>query len=407
MSTPQADGPQPNLMDPAFIADPYPSLNALREGPGVGADVFGAQWFVTRYDDVYRILYDRSLSADPANAAPGTSMGFIHAAGGQHRDEPQSILMMDEPGHTRLRKLVNKAFTPRAVEPLRPRAEAIAEALLDAVAGEPEFDLMAAFAQPYPTTVIAEMIGVDPADRAQFKAWSDRSVRSLDPFLSPADRALTAEAGSALRGYFRRAIADRRGTPRDDLVSRLIASHEENDALTEPEMVVMLSLLLTAGNVTTTDLIGNGVKALLEHPAELQLLRDVPALIPNAVEEMLRFDPPVIETWRTFAEPVPVCGHAIAARQTIAPSLAAANHDPRHFADPERFDVTRAEVDHLSFGGGIHYCLGASLARLEAEVAVAKLLERFPRMRKAEGREPVYRALPGFRGMESYWVRVD
>ncbi len=407
MSTPQPGDPQPNLMDPAFIANPYPALHALREGPGVGTDVFGAQWFVTRYDDVYRILYDRGLSADPANADPGTSMGFIHAAGGDHRDEPQSILMMDEPGHTRLRKLVNKAFTPRAVESLRPRAGAIAAELLDAVSAMPEFDLMAAFARPYPTTVIAEMIGVDPADRAQFKAWSDRSVRALDPFLSAEDRALTAEASGKLREYFRRAIAERRGAPRDDLVSRLITAHEENDALTEPEMVVMLALLLTAGNVTTTDLIGNGVRLLLEHPAELERLRDDPALIPNAVEEILRFDPPVVETWRTSSEAVQVCGHAIAARQTLAPSLAAANHDPRHFPDPGRFDVTRQEIDHLSFGGGIHYCLGASLARLEAQVALRALLDRFPRLRKAEGRDPVYRALPGFRGMESFWVRVD
>lgn len=397
----------PSLMDPAFIADPYPALHALREGHGVGTDLLGAQWFVTRYDDVYRILYDRELSADPANADPGTSMGFIHAVSGEHRDEPQSILMMDEPGHTRLRKLVNKAFTPRAVEALRPRAGAIAAELLDALSGQPEFDLMAAFAQPYPTTVIAEMIGVDPADRVQFKAWSDLAVRGLDPFLSPEDRARTGQAGGALRDYFRRALAERRRALRDDLVSRLIAAHDENDALTEPEMVVMLSLLLTAGNVTTTDLIGNGVKTLLDHPAELQRLRDDPALIPNAVEEILRFDPPVIETWRTSSEPVEVCGHAIAARQTIAPSLAAANHDPRHFPDPERFDVTRQEVDHLSFGGGIHYCLGASLARLEAQVAVAQLVDRFPRLRKADGREPVYRALPGFRGMESFWVRVD
>ncbi len=398
---------QPNLMDPAFIANPYPALNALRDGPGVGADSFGAQWFVTRYDDVHRILYDRELSADPANADPGTSMGFIRAADAERREGPESILFMDEPGHTRLRKLVNKAFTPRAVESLRPRAEAIADELLDAVAGKAEFDFMAAFAQPYPTTVIAEMIGVDPADRAQFKAWSDRSVRGLDPFLSPGDRALTAEAGRALAEYFSRTIAARRGNPRDDLVTRLINAQEENDALTDPEMVVMLSLLLTAGNVTTTDLIGNGLKALLEHPAELQRLRDDPSLIPNAVEEILRFDPPVIETWRTHDKPVEVCGHAIAARQTIAPSLAAANHDPRRFADPERFDTTRAEIDHLSFGGGIHYCLGASLARLEAQVALAKILERFPRLAAAEGHDVTYRALPGFRGMESYWIRVE
>ncbi len=397
--------PVPNLMDPAFIADPYPALNALREGPGVGTDAFGVEWLVTRYEDVYRILHDRTLSAEPANADPATSMGFIQEAT-VASDEPQSILFMDEPEHTRLRKLVNKAFTPRAVESLRPRAEAIADELLDAVGDVAEFDLMAAFAQPYPTTVIAEMIGVDPADRTQFKAWSDRAVRIFDPFLSPEDRALTVEAQGALGDYFRAVISERRGSPGDDLVTRLINAQEEDDALTDAEMIVMLSLLLNAGNVTTTDLIGNGIKALLEHPAELQRLRADPSLIGNAIEEMLRFDSPVIEIWRTHNAPVEVCGHAVAARQTIAPSLAAANHDPRHFADPERFDITRQEVDHLSFGGGIHYCLGASLARLEAQVAFSKIVGRFRFLAPAAGREPVYNAVPGFRGMQSYWVRT-
>ncbi len=394
----------PNLMDRAYIADPYPALNALREGPGVGLDATGAQWYLTRYDDVHRALFDRGLSSDPRLAAPGTAGWFIAHGMDRESDEGISMLFRDEPGHTRLRKLVNKAFTPRAVEAVRPRATAIAHELLDAVAGQGEFDLMEAFCQPYPTVVIAEMLGVDAADRDQFKAWSDLLVRGLDPFVSEADRAEMDAARQALDAYFAQAIAERRKQPADDLMSRLIHAQEDGDSLTDVEMRVMLNLLLVAGNVTTTDLIGNGVQALLEHPDQLALLRADPSLIPNAVEEMLRYNPPVIETGRFSAEEQVFSGCPIAGHQSIAPSLAAANHDPRKFAAPERFDIRREEIEHVAFGGGIHYCLGASLARLEAQVAVGVLLERFPKLRAAEGHAVVHRTMPGFRGLASYWV---
>ncbi|MGE0599560.1 MAG: cytochrome P450 [Dehalococcoidia bacterium] len=396
--------PVPNMMDPAYIADPYPALNALRESAGAGPDASGAQWYVTRYDDVRRVLYDRELSADLRNAAPMTAGWFVAQASGEQSNEEISMLLLDEPDHTRLRKLVNKAFTPRAVEALRPAMEARAEELLDAVAGEPEFDLMPSFAMPFPTLIIAEMIGVDAADQAQFKAWSDLVVRGFDPFLGDAEKAEIASASAALHAYFEKAIAARRLAPRDDLISRLISAQEGGDRLTDLEMRVMLILLLNAGNLTTTDLIGNGVRALLAHPDQVEALSEDPSLVVNAVEEMLRYDSPVVETWRFSSEEETFSGCPIAAHQTIAPSLAATNHDPRQFADPERFDIGRQEIDHVSFGGGIHYCLGASLARLEAQVAVGALTRRFPGLHAAPGREPVFRATPGFHGMESFWV---
>jgi cytochrome P450 len=402
----EENAPVPNMMDPAYVADPYPALNALRDGPGAGVDATQAQWYVTRYDEVREVLYDRRLSADVRNAAPMTSGWFVSQGRGEVSTEQIGMLLLDEPDHTRLRKLVNKAFTPRAVETIRPKIEARARELIDGLIDQSEFDIMASFAQPFPTLIIAEMIGVDPADQATFKQWSDAVVQGLDPFIGDEQRDAIHSASAALDEYFERAIARRRAEPRDDLVSRLIAAQEDGDQLTTVEMKVMLNLLLTAGNVTTTDLIGNGMHALLAHRDQFEKLKADPALVVNAVEEMLRYDSPVIETWRFSDRDETFSGCPVAAHQTIAPSLAAANHDPRHFEAPERFDITRPEIEHVSFGGGIHYCLGASLARLEAQVAVTALVERFPNMRIAEGREPVYRTLPGFRGMQSFSVAV-
>ena len=394
-----------NPIDPAFIADPYPALNALRESTGVAQDAFGMQWYVTRHDDVHRVLNDRALSNDSRNAAAGTADALFRE--GSDMAAQPSILFLDPPDHTRLRTLVNKAFTPRAIEALRPRAEENAVALLDAVGARDAFDLMEAFAQPFPTIVIAEMIGVDPAEQAHFKEWSDASVRTLDPMLSPEEREKADEANGLLGDYFRRCIDERRTAPRDDLVTRLLAAHEEGDRMSEGEMVTMLILLLVAGNVTTTDLIGNGVLALLTNRDELKKLQEQPSLIPAAVEEILRFDPPVVQNGRIPLQDIEVGGTVIPAYQSIGPSLAAANHDPRVYPEPDRFDVTRSDTHHHSFGGGVHYCLGAPLARMEAQVALAELLRRYPELRLDESQPPLHRTMPGFRGLQTLHVRVD
>lgn len=394
--------PQVSL-DVTFFTDPYPTLKKAREaGPVVQEPMMGT-YILTRHDDVDAVLRDNSLSHDPRKAAEGT-MERRFLAGMMDR-EP-SMLFLDPPDHTRLRSLVNKAFTPRAVEALRERTGEIAGGLLDAVAGRKVFDLIADYAGPLPTVVIAEMIGVDTADRAQFKEWSDWIVQVFNPFLPEDQRRQMEEADQQLRAYFRRVIAERRQAPRDDLVTRLIAAQEEGDRLSEDEMVTMLQLLLVAGNVTTTDLIGNGVYALLTHPDQMQKLRDDPSLITNAVEEMLRYDPPVVQTGRTTLGAYQVAGIPIPRGASIAPSLAAANHDPAVYPEPDRFDITRADTHHHSFGGGAHYCLGAPLARMEAQVAVNALLARFPVLRLAEGASPQRRFLPGFRGFTSLPVTV-
>jgi cytochrome P450 len=388
--------------DPAFAANMHDALDVLREHDPAHRDEQFHRLLLTRHDDVDAVLRDRSLSVDPRKAAPGS---FISLFGGE-RDREPSILLMDPPDHTRLRGLVNKAFTPRAVEAMAPRIHAIVDHLLDDAAGEDGFDLIASFAGPLPTIVIAEMLGVDPSDRADFKRWSDTGVMIFDPTLTPEQRALVQQAGAELDAYFRRAIAERRASPRDDLVTSLIdVRDDEGQPLTDEQIVTMCGLLLAAGNVTTTDLIGNGVLALLRHPAELKKLRDDPSLIKNAVEEMLRYDSPVVETARQPLEDATIAGCPVAARQSVVPLLSAANHDPAVYPEPHKFDITRADTHHHSFGGGVHFCLGAPLARLEAQIAINALVQRFPALRLAE--EPLeYRKLPGFQGMARLRVLV-
>ncbi|MBI2766202.1 MAG: cytochrome P450 [Chloroflexi bacterium] len=391
---PTPQHPEAGVFATSFITNPYPVLQHLREATRAHYEQLTGRWILTRQADVAPVLADRSHSRDPRNAAEGTMMRQMSAA---NESRPASMLFLDPPDHTRLRGLVNKAFTPRAVERMRPRTRQIADELLDAIGDRPAFDIIADYAAPLPTTVIAEMLGVDSHDRAQFKAWSDLVVAGFNPFLSAEEQRLRDEAGEALRSYFAREIAARRGAPREDLLANLIHAEEEGDRLTEEEMITTCVLLLVAGNVTTTDLIGNGVMALLQNPDQLCLLRDDPSLIVNAVEEMLRFDSPVTMTGRILMEDAEIAGCPMHKGQSVTPSLASANHDPAVHPDPERFDITRSHIEHHSFGGGAHYCLGAPLARMEAQVAVNALLARFPGIALGGG-EPVHRLLPGFRG---------
>jgi len=385
-------------LDPAYQHDPDPVHDALREREPLHHDQVLHRWLLTRHDDVDTLLRDRSLSSDPRNGAPETFMAAFVEANGR---EP-SILLLDPPEHTRLRGLISKAFTPRAIEQMAPRIEQIAANLLDAVAGSDGFDLISAFAGPLPTIVIAEMLGVDPGDRLDFKRWSDNGVMAFDPLLSEELRERVVASSAELDAYFRRAIADRRVAPRADLISSMIAAEVDGVCMTDDELVTMCSLLLAAGNVTTTDLIGNGTLALLRSPGELQKLRDDPSLIKNAVEEMLRYDSPVTETARIPLDDTEIHGCPINSGESLVPVLAAANHDPEVYPEPHRFDITREDTHHHSFGGGVHFCLGAPLARLEAQIALGALVQRFPRLRLGDAALE-YRRIPGFRGL----VRLD
>jgi cytochrome P450 len=322
--------------------------------------------------------------------------------GGLGQDLSWHLLNSDPPDHTRLRKLVNKAFTARTVARLRPRVEEITADLLDALAGRERADLVASFAAPLPITVICELLGVHEKDRADFSGWSKT-------LLNAAARPEEVQAAASnMFGYLTGLIAQKRAEPAEDLLSDLVHASDDGDSLSEPELVSMAFLLLVAGHETTVNLIANGVLALLREPAQLARLRAEPELLPGAVEEFLRFDGPIhLATLRFTAEPVEVAGVTIPEGEFVLVSLLGANRDAERYPEPDRLDITRAASGHLAFGHGIHYCVGAPLARLEAEIALGGLLARFPDLAlDAKPDELVYRTSSLVHGLEVLPVRL-
>lgn len=407
-ATPIPTGMQLTPMDPAYREDPHAALDILRDHDPIHYNQLLDSYLLTRYADVFEVLRDRSLSVDPRTIVSNSPIAQLRRERfeGEDAGEP-SMLFLDPPEHDRLRGLVNKAFTPRAVERMGPRIQEITDEILDRVLPQGEFDIIADFSAPLPTIVIAEMLGVDPGDQARFKAWSDDIVQGLNPFISQAQREQLQKSGEELGAYLREAIETRRRDRRPDLITAMIEAEENGNQMTTDEIATMVGLLLAAGNLTTTDLIGNGVYALLRNPAELARLREEPSLIVNAVEEMLRYDPPVVQSGRHTLTDREVAGCPMHAGQQIGVSLVGANHDPAVFPDPHRFDIARENVDHLSFGGGRRYCLGANLARLEAQIAIGTLAQRAPKLRLVSDAPIEHRALPAFRGLTSLRVRVD
>ncbi|MBV9547434.1 MAG: cytochrome P450 [Chloroflexi bacterium] len=378
-----------------FRDNPYPLYHHLQAtAPVQWNDVLGA-WTLARYADVAHVLGDSRFSADRT--------GGTDPMGGPL--EAKSMLVSDPPDHTRLRTLVQKAFTPRMVEQLRPRIQAIVDSLLDrALERGPEMEVIADLAYPLPVLVIAEMLGVPPEDRDTFREWSSAVAASLDPLLTESTVAHAAEAREALHAYLRGIIAQRRREPRKDLISDLVAAEERGDVLSEPELVIMCTLLLIAGHETTVNLIGNGVQALARHPSAYQQLRDRPDLLVSAVEELLRFDSPVQLTARIATQAVELGGKNIPAGDWVLPLLGAANHDAQQFADPDTLKLDRNPNPHLAFGRGIHFCLGAPLARLEGQIAIGSLVRRCSSIELAG--EPARRNQITLRGLSKLPIRV-
>jgi pimeloyl-[acyl-carrier protein] synthase len=382
------DVPRDNPLLVQFREDPYPLYRYLLAAAPVQRNDLLEAWTVARYADVMTVLTDPRFSADRTSMAPD---GYQVA---------QSMLVSDPPDHTRLRTLVQKAFTPRMVDQLRPRIQAIVDDLLDrALEDGGDFDLVEDLAYPLPVIVIAELLGVPAEDRATFHQWSATLAASLDPLVSSdlMDRAWASR--DALHTYLRGIIAERRRSPRTDLISALVAVEERGDTLREPELVVMCTLLLIAGHETTVNLIGNGTLALLKHPDQLARLRQEPQLVTSAVEELLRFDPPVQMTGRLLTDDVELSGQTIPKGEFVLPLLGAANHDPAQFTNPQDLDITRNPNPHVAFGRGIHFCLGAPLARVEGQIALGSLLQRCPNLRL--NGEPVRRDQITLRGLAS------
>jgi len=365
--------------DPAYLDDPYPIYRRLRERHPVSLTPDGV-WRLTRYDDCLRMLRLGGAGMRRTDGRlPGQSLDEAVAERGQF------MLLTDPPKHTRLRKLVSKAFTPRAIAAWRPRIEAVTDELLDRVERQGRMDLIADLALPVPSTLICEMLGVPVDDRDTFTEWTADATHGLALRRGNAPRELVERVEAArngLAGYFNRLIGERRGQKGDDLLSALISAEEEGDRLSSEELLIQSIGLLIAGFETTIGLIGNGLTTLIRNPDEIDRLRSEPELIESAVEECLRYSGPITWTVRILHEPAEFGGYAFDTNEEVAVGLAAANRDPEHFVDPERFDVARyaaapAPPAHLSFGGGAHLCLGAHLARLESQIAIGRLVARF------------------------------
>lgn len=370
-------------------ADPHPFYKALRERDPVHRSRAADGWVLSRYRDVQAVLGDRRFSSDERNLRRWPRMKKrLERAGlpDPYAEERASMLRVDAPDHTRLRNLVNKAFTPRAVERMRERVAARVEALLAPFSPGDPMELVGDLASPLPVTIIAEMLGVPAEDHARFREWSDEAIRTLGD--NTLDDRLRAEAAlQELGSYLVEVAEERRREPRDDLLTGLVRAEEQGDKLSDGELSAMVVLLLVAGNETTTKLLANGVVALLRNPEQLGILRKEPKRIPGAVEELLRYDGPVQLTSRMVLEEGEIDGRPIRPGQQLVLLLAAANRDPERFPEPDRLDVTRETGRHLAFGHGAHFCLGAQLARLETALALEALLPRFPELRFAD--EPI------------------
>ena len=402
----------PGKLDPDIIANPYPHYHQLRAEDPVHWNEGLQQWDVTSYAGVMEVLRDRRMSSDrmfifegrlpePMREKMDPILGIFS----------NTMLMSDPPSHTRLRSLANRAFTPRVVENMQSNIQAIVDQSLDDVEQAGKMDVISDLAFPLPGTVICEMLGVPPEDRDQFKRWTDDLAAFLGGFRDLADH---VEAGqqSALNmiDYLMGIIQECRKNPKDDLISALVAAEEQGEVFSEEELCAMFVLLQLGGHETTTNLIGNGLLALLHNPVELQKLRDNPSLTANAIEELLRYHSPIQYLGRTAMEDLEVGGTPVAKGEGIRLYLGAANRDPAQFTDPDRLDITRQGIRHVGFGFGPHFCLGAALARMEGQIAIGTVLRRSPELRLepplSEGRleDFPWHDNPVFHGLKSLRV---
>ena len=391
--------------DIGFVADPYPAYAELREQTPVRYDEATDHWLVARYEDVNTLLRDRRLGRTYLHQTTHVEMG--------HPDPPSwhapfwdlinaGILDMEPPAHTRVRRLVSKAFTPRFVEGLRPRVQAIMDGLVDGVAGAGEFDLIAV-AEPLPVTVIAEMLGVPETDRRHLRPWSADICKMYELNPSVEMQRDAVRASTEFGDYLRTLARERKDDPGDDLISRLTAVVDGGEQLTEDELVGTCVLLLNAGHEATVNSTLLGWWALFRHPDRLKELRADRSLLPTAIEELLRFDTPLQMFERWVLEPIQVRGVEIPRGAELGLLFGSANRDPDVFEEPDELDLSRDPNPHLTFGAGIHFCLGAPLGRQELQISFATLMDRFPNLELVE--EPRWKPNYIVRGLEGLRVR--
>lgn len=393
------------VFDPVVRANPYPVYDLMREAEPVYRSPIGP-WFVTSYADCARLLRDPRLTRRFEDSWEQRAIIQDSVGRAWFEEQGRWMLWLDPPDHTRLRGLVNKAFTPRYVARLHDRVAAIVDELIENLRSAGETDFIAAFAFELPITIISDMLGVPTEDRGDFRKWTVALAQTLEPLPPPDVQDAADDATVKMGAYFHDLIAQRRGHSGDDLLAGLIAAEEQGQRLTEDEIVSTAGLLLGAGFETTTNLLGNGMLALLRHPDQWQLLTAEPARAPAAVEELLRYDSPVqMATPRVANERLEAGGQTIEAGDVVVNIVAGGNRDPRRYDAPNTVDIRRPEPDPLSFGGGPHFCLGASLARLEGAVAFETLARSVPDIELADD-DPQWRRALNLRGLESLLVRV-
>jgi cytochrome P450 len=388
-----------NPFEPGFASNPYPHYQSLREADPVHHSPLGF-WMLFRHDDVLRFLRDPGLSVEDRRAAPTPLDDLAREVLGDRADRGSlAMLNRDPPDHTRLRRLVSKAFTPRVIDGLRPRISQLVDDKLDAIDLAGQVELIGALAFPLPFEVISEMLGMPDGDRDQLREWSGTLVKSLEPMFDIEQLQAIVQAGDAMREYTADVISWKRHNPADDLLSALVAAEEQGDALSDDELLEQVMLLYIAGHETTVNLIGNGTLALLTHPDELERLRADPSRDANAIEELLRYDSPVQMSRRITLVEVEVDGKVIEPGSFVALGLASANRDAAHWGpSADELDTAREGAgQHVSFGGGPHYCLGAALARLEGQLAVGGLIRRFAGLELAG--EPEWNGRLNLRGL--------
>jgi len=390
----------PDDRDPTLpgVADPYPLFHRLRSEDPVHWSPFANAWMLTRYADAFAYLQDRRFSRvaflDQMRARFGAAQPIL-------RFQSEELSFLDGDKHTRLKNLVGKAFSPQRIAAIRPRIRAAVEARLDKLEPQRRFDVIADYAYPLPADVISAMIGVPEEDWPRLRQWVDGIVLSRGLVRTPELMAQGDRSATAFEGYLRDLIARRRADPSDDLMSALITAEEQGANLNDDQIVSMTETLFAAGHATTRSLIGLGLLALVRNPGELERLRSRPDLIVHAVEEMLRYDPPTqAPSPQVAIEDVEIGGKTIRKGQMVSVLIGAANRDPDRFTEPDRFDITRANNEHLSFSLGPHYCLGASLARAEAQIAIMAIVERCKNLRLGDG--PLCFQVAGrFRGLQA------
>ncbi|MBL8343451.1 MAG: cytochrome P450 [Rubrivivax sp.] len=399
-----------DLRDPAWLTHPREQAQRLRERGRVHRDTMGL-WLLLGHADCRAVMQSSHLSRDPRLSTVYPALRPFGAGSALEQAAERFMLFNDPPVHTRLRRAVAAAFTPAAIRQWRDAVTATTQRLLHALPADVPFDFMRGFAQVLPIRVICDLLGIDEGDFEQAKAWSDAAASVVEPVATRAARAEGAQAVAALTAFLREQVARRRARPGDSVLDRMIAAQRDDPRFDDDELLANLILLFIAGHETTTNLLGNGLLALLRHPPELARLRREPALMPQAIDEMLRYESPINMVARITREPWLIDDLTVPAGEVMYCMIGAANHDPAVFGDPDRFDIGRTPNPQLSFGGGVHYCVGAPLARLEAEVAFERVLRRFPTLElagDADGAafaEPRWRPMINLRGLHALWLR--